>query len=112
MVKGTKVDTEQFYDLKREIDGVNHRCNSIDKRIDTLEKNLEGKIDLLKYGILVLIGIGLLKSCGEGNTQKQSYVQPQPQVYVINVDDYNKKQLEVLKDISKKLEAYKEGEKK
>ena len=81
---------------------------------------LDKEVSMIKYGIGILIAIGLFKSCGEGDTpkNKQSYVQPAPQIYIITPQDNEsyRKQLEAIQDRLKspegKTESYKEEVKK
>ena len=129
MTKGEKVNTEQFNILNRRFDDLSCKVGDLEKDVNskfstlekdvsskfsTLEKEMGYKTDMLKWGILALLGLGLFKSCGDGTQQnKQSYVQPAPQIYVITPQDNEsyKIQLESLQEKLKIVEEKYKGEK-
>ena len=114
MVNGEKVNTEQFNILNRRFDDLSCKVGDLEKDVNnkfsTLEKEIGYKTDMLKWGIVALLGIGILKSCGGEsiiNQNKQSYVQPAPQIYIITPQDNEsyKKQLEEVKIVEEKYKG-------
>ena len=106
------MESEQFGDLKKGIMNLENKMSLLERDITSLKEKTTSEINLVKYGLGLLVALGLFKSCGNDIDYHRPVAQqiaPPAQIYVISAQEKKDNYEERIKAVEQAYQILKEA---